>query len=87
MPSITGNVWGASSAATASAIAPQGYGIELPIRGISWLLLTHHYKGDQNQKKYKEWGYTVDNFSDKEFEATKIKDSSTSPTAALRYGF
>ena len=35
MPSITGNVWGASSAATASAIATKGYGIELPIRGIS----------------------------------------------------
>lgn len=35
MPSITGNVWGASSAATTSAIATKGYGIELPIRGIS----------------------------------------------------
>lgn len=27
----------------------------------------------------------MDNFSDKEFEATEIKDSSISSTAALRY--
>lgn len=30
-------------------------------------------KGDQNRKKSKEWGYTVDNFSDKEFEATEMR--------------
>lgn len=69
MPSISGNMWEASGAATASAIATKGYGLEPPPFRviISYLSCIVHTitKGEPRPEKFakNEIGNTVDNFS------------------------
>lgn len=52
---------------------------------IIYLYLELYTKKEWNRKKCKKWGYTMDNFSNKEFKTTKIKNSSISFISAFRY--